>query len=112
MKKLIALTLFIYSSCQYKSPTEIHRVSIINASNDRLITIKLKKMYKYQAMIIKENSMNDTCMIGQIKVPPRKKGKLYRTEFLNNSIAYKYVAYKANSGTLKIEHIFFDNFSY
>ena len=98
--------LLITVSCNNNADNEKHRLNVEKADREQLFSIKLKKKFYYQEMQIVENSLNDTCMIGLMKVPPGKIGFLYRIEFLSDSISYRYFPYKANSGNLTIEHSF------
>jgi hypothetical protein len=85
---------------------ETHTLKINDAGREQLVEIKLKKKFQHQSMEIIENTLNDTFMTGQMKVPPGKTGRLYKMEFLSDSISYKYFPYRANVGNLTIEHSF------
>ena len=81
---------------------------IYEPSVEHTKTIKLHRRYGVQFMRIVENTLNDTALIGIHKIPPNKKGRLYRSEFFGDSMSYKYFPYLATQGKLVIEHIFSD----
>lgn len=105
---IVVFLLFIYVNCNSYKENEMHRFYIEDANKEQLLSIKLKKKYHFQKMLIVENSLNDTCMLGLMKVSPGKTGLLYRIEFFSDTISYSYIPYKASNGKLKIEHSFSD----
>ena len=70
--------------------------------------IRLAKVRNYQKMIVLENTLNDSCKIGVMLVPPSKLGILYKIEFLMDCISYNFNPYKASKGKLIIRHVFSD----
>jgi hypothetical protein len=105
---IVALLSMFFTSCNNKAESEKHILIVNSAVNEQLFSIKLKKKFHYQEMRVIENNLNDTCMIGLMKVPPGKIGLLYRIEFISDSISYRYFPYKAKIGSLVIEHSFTD----
>ena len=81
--------------------------SIKNAKENQGAVIKLKKNYARQKMEIVENTLDDTCKIGIMKISKDARGTLYDIEFVADSIAYTYYPYKATSGKLIIKHSFY-----
>ncbi len=69
--------------------------------------IVLEKRYSMQAMEILNNTLNDTCKIGIMNIPPGTVGKLYNIEFYDSVLKYTYNPYKATEGSLTIKHIFY-----
>jgi hypothetical protein len=59
-------------------------------------------------MVVLENTLDDSCKIGIMVVPPSKLGLLYDIEFILDSISYNFIPYKATKGKLVIEHVFSD----
>ncbi|MBL7806140.1 MAG: hypothetical protein JNL02_20520 [Saprospiraceae bacterium] len=69
----------------------------------------LGKEYWYWGMDIEENTLNDTAMIGVMKIPPGKTGRLFRVECFTDSIPFSYKPYKARKGRLTIRYFAFMN---
>ena len=105
---IILLFRLSFTSCQNKQDEEIFKFIIDKPNEEKLISIKLKKTFPYQAMRVLENTLNDTCMIGIMKIPPGKTGRIYKLEYFGDSLAYKYTSFKASKGKLILEHSFFD----
>ena len=105
--RIISVVLFIFFliACDQRSKT--FRFEVSNAREEQVFKINLNESYSYQSINIKHNSLDDTCGIGVIKIPPGKTGRLYRVEFMNDSLIYHYYPYKATSGNLTFEHSFF-----
>ena len=110
----ITISFFFQAGCsdhghKEKEPASVKFIFIINNPLvEKKKTIKLKRRFAYQSMSVIENSLNDTGLIGIMKVAPLKKGKLYKSEFFMDSIWYSYKPYKATKGRLVIEHVFSD----
>lgn len=103
----IFLILLLQGSCTQMQKRETFLFKIENPRKEQLKIIKLKKIWPTQEMVVVENTLNDTCLIGIMKIPPRVTGKLYRVEFFDDSILYSYYPYKASKGKLIIKHIFY-----
>lgn len=105
---LILLAIFLIQiSCHFNEQEEKFIFTVDNPAKEKKNTIQLKKICAMQEMVVLENSLNDTCMIGIMKIPPGKTGKLYRTEFFADSISYSYYPYRAFKGRLIIQHKFY-----
>jgi hypothetical protein len=103
----IYLCLSVLLSCYLINNSSTFVFEIQEPSIEKKFIINLKKRYYFQEMHIVENTLNDTCKIGLMKIPPKKIGKLYRIEFLSDSFPpYYYYPYKATTGKLKFRHIF------
>ena len=105
---LISLFVLTHLSCDRLQQREEFIIDIKNPDEEKTISFKLKKTYSFQAMRILEKSLDDTCLIGVMKISPGSKGNIYKIEFFADSLTYKYLPYKASKGTLQIEHSFFD----
>ena len=56
-------------------------------------------------MIIKENTLNDTAIVGRVvPIPPKQTGKFWQGECFRDSIPFDYEPYKATRGKLVIEY--------
>ncbi len=77
---------------------------------EKVFQIKLERKFSYQEMVIKKNTLDDTCLMGIMKVPPGKTGLLYRIEFFSDSLMYQYKPYKATKGKLVFDHSFMDSY--
>ena len=109
---LVNIFFFLCVGCSTTPEDETRIITISDPKKEEVFSFKLKQRFNFHAMNIIENSLNDTFKIGVMKVPPRKVGKLFSVEFLDDSITYMYTPYKARTGNLKIERIFFDDFIY
>lgn len=58
----------------------------------------------YWGMNARENTLNDTAMIGIMPVPPGKTGLLFKVECFTDSIPFSYRPYKVTKGKLVIEY--------
>lgn len=105
---ITAFLFLIILSCNAPADSEKFSLHVDNAVKEQMFKIKLKKNFNFQGMRVISNTLNDTCMIGLMKVPPGKTGRLYSMEFMSDSLSYKYFPYKANAGNLTFEHSFFD----
>lgn len=108
MSFLILFLGVAFGCCQNAQDKETFKFVIDNPNEEKLISIKLKKVFAFQQMQILENTLNDTCTIGIIKIPPGKTGPLYKSEFFADSLTYKYTPFKAAKGKLIFEHSFSD----
>ena len=56
-------------------------------------------------LVIKENTLNDTAMLGRvIKIPPKQTGKFWQAKCFRDSIPFNYKPYKATQGKLVVEY--------
>lgn len=110
IKCYLLLFAFIFSSCDFKQTSAEYSYLIEDASQEKDFLLKPGLRFHYQRMYIPLNTLDDTCMIGIMKVAPGKTGLIYRTEFFADSIQYQYKPYKARKGKLVIEHSFADSF--
>lgn len=69
----------------------------------------LGKEYWYWGIDIKKNTLNDTAMIGIVKIAPGKTGRLFKVECFTDSIPFHYKPYKASKGELIIQYFTFWN---
>jgi hypothetical protein len=70
------------------------------------VNIKLDKVYYDFKMEALENTLNDTALIGIMKLPPGKEGTLFRVETMSDTSHFQIKPYKATKGRLKIVCIF------
>ena len=70
------------------------------------VNIKLDKVYNDFKMEALENTLNDTALIGIMKLPPGKVGTLFKVETLSDTSHFMIKPYKATKGRLKIVCIF------
>jgi hypothetical protein len=110
IKCYLFLFALIFSSCDFKQTDAKYSYLIEDASQEKDFLLKPGRRFHYQQMYISMNTLDDTCMIGIMKVPPGKTGLQYRIEFFADSIHYQYKPYKARKGKLVIEHSFADSF--
>lgn len=110
IKYFFLFFLSCFSYCGYKQTAEKFIFAVDDATEEKVFSIKLKRKYSYQEMVIKENTLDDTCLIGIMKVPPGKTGLQYRIEFFSDSLLYQYKPYKATKGRLAFDHSFMDSY--
>ena len=106
-KSIMIAGLIIITAC-FNEESESFKFEVNTAVSGQSKTIRLKKKWAYQKMIATKNTLNDTCKIGLMIIPPGKTGVLYQVEFFQDSITYSYIPYRASKGTLIIEHRFYD----
>ena len=70
------------------------------------INIKLDRVYNSFKMVALENTLNDTALIGILKIPPGKEGTLFKIESISDTSHFVIKPYKATAGRLKIVCIF------
>ena len=70
------------------------------------VNIKLDTIYYDFKMDALENTLNDTALIGIMKLPPGKEGTLFRVESMSDTSHFMIKPYKATKGRLKIVCIF------
>ena len=70
------------------------------------VNIKLDKVYYSFKMVALENTLNDTALIGIMKLHPGKVGTLFNVETLSDTSHFMIKPYKATKGRLKIVCIF------
>ena len=87
----------------------VYTVVIDTVSKSREIAIPLREVYPYHQIVIRKNTMNDTCKIGVEPIPPCKTGILGGSELGMEIDTFKYLykPYKATSGSLVFDHIFY-----
>ena len=106
MNIILILLLMLQVNCTQEGESFI--IKIEDATKESFHKLKLKKVWGSQKMVVLENTLDDTCLIGIMKVPPKITGTLYKSEFFSDSIAYPYYPYKAKHGKLIIKHSFMD----
>jgi hypothetical protein len=110
IRKFVFCSVIISFACnsgQYEKVVEVK-----NLAEGKRIKFFLDAQYSRQRMIMSENTANDTFMIGVMKVPPAKTGKLYDIEFFNqsatDSMIYEVLPYKATKGRIVFTHLFYN----
>src|SRR5690348_16116478 len=108
----VLTSLIAFCSCiEYnRNPDFVFLARIDSASVAKEVVIPLPTGQRFtrQRVVIKENTLNDTCKIGIQKIPPGRTGMFYDTKFPESldTLRYPYIPYKASSGKLVYEHIF------
>ena len=97
------LFLFLSSNCSNN-----HRLEISNVSLDSCYSVKLNRHNPSTFGIeILQNSLNDTAIIDNMKVPPKMIGVLYKgADFFDHTRSVCYKKYKADSGKLTITYFY------
>jgi hypothetical protein len=70
------------------------------------VNIKLDTLYYDFRMDALENTLNDTALIGIMKLPPGKEGILFRVESMSDTSHFMIKPYRATKGRLKVVCIF------
>jgi uncharacterized lipoprotein NlpE involved in copper resistance len=103
MQKLIltiAITFWLVS-CRNNS-----QVKTFHGGVDGLWTVKFNgsQSMSYSFTVL-ENSLNDTCKLGIITIPPGKKGTIGRSDRYSgaDTLAITFHTYKANAGAITIK---------
>lgn len=107
MNKMIILSFLItLNGCGYffRNYNDEHIINIKNARNPYSAVIRLNSSHASWEMNVVENTLNDTAMLGVMKISPGKKGLLFRTECFADSIPINYKPYKATNGTLVLSY--------
>jgi hypothetical protein len=105
---LILINLLLSPNCK-NSDTVVFTLEITNPKIIKEHVIKLDKFYQFQKMEIILNNLEDTCMIGVMKIPPGKIGLLYNIELMADKFpVYKYIPYKNKNGKITIKHYFYN----
>lgn len=108
MIKLFITSFLILFSCN-ESDVVVFTLEIDNKNVEIVHTIKLQKYFQRQKMVITINELDDTFMIGIIKVPPGKIGTLYNIDFMADNIpSYTFKPYKSKTGKLIFSHYFYN----
>jgi hypothetical protein len=110
IKCCLLLIALMFTCCDLTLTDSQYSYLIEDASREKDFLLKPGRRFRYQQMYISLNTLDDTCMIGIMKVPPLETGLLYRIEVFADSIQYQYKPYKARKGKLLIEHSFADSF--
>ena len=104
MKKIYLLVLSFWS-CQPKRHVDI--ADIRQAEN---IVLHATKPYPYRMMVQVRGYVNDTALIGNVKIG---KGKVdmayYEGDYYADTFTVRYYPYRADSGHLRVDYQFFTN---
>jgi hypothetical protein len=95
---------FIYS-CTTAEDIHSGTITIPDVSQPYRGMMHLSRNNTYMKLVITENTLNDTAMMGGIKIiVPGKTGLVFKMSNVVDSMPFNYTPYKATSGTLKLTY--------
>ena len=92
------------STCKQRSSINKNVIKIQNGSQPLNAMMYLNRDHWHWGMIVRENTLNDTALIGIMKVLPGKTGTLFKVDCFVDSIPFHYRPYKATKCKLVIEY--------
>lgn len=100
----VFVLLLLENGCKQRIVAHGKFINVYNGSQPYNAMMYLNRDHGSWGMIVRENTLNDTALIGIMKVPPGRLGKLFQVECFSDSIPFNYRPYKATKGKLVIEY--------
>ena len=106
---ILLVSIMQFSSCLHdkKNNSDNHvkgnTIFIFDPDRSFRTTLYLGNKWTW-GMEVLENSLNDTAMVGVVKIPPQKMGTLFRIECFIDSLSIDYKPYRAAKGKLVLKY--------